>query len=80
MDYIDPIINEMHSSVIDILSDKISINKNDYNKLNYKKMIIINHADIFNIYKKQIEKYKKIMAALTIQRYYKMRLKSKYII
>jgi len=80
MDYIDPIINEMHSSVIDILSDKISINKNDYNKLNYKKMIIINHGDIFNIYKKQIEKYKKIMAALTIQRYYKMRLKSKYIL
>ena len=75
MNYIDPIIDNIHSTVVNNLSNKLRFNKNTYNKLNYKKVTISNHGDIFNIYKKQIEKYKRLLAALIIQKYYRMRLK-----
>ena len=80
MEYIETVINNVHDDLIHKLS--IHFHRPDfietYNKYNYKKPIIY-RGDIMHIYKKQINKYRKIYASIIIQTYYKqykLRLKS----
>lgn len=85
MNYINYIIKNVHEDIIyKISNDKIDITKRDdfikkYNKYNYKEIIIERGNDNIKSKKIIIQKYKKIQAALIIQKHYRNYLNRVYI-
>ena len=77
MDFINYIIKNIHEDIIfNISNDKIiTIDQNifieKYNKYNYKK-VSIQEGNYIKSKEKIIKKYKRIQAALIIQKYYRI--------